>query len=66
VPLLISRFHVVKLGRGWLDTGTHDALIDASDFVRLSQQRMRQLVLGKATSRLGERLFVHQLDRDVR
>jgi glucose-1-phosphate thymidylyltransferase len=29
------------MGRGyaWLDTGTHDSLLDASDFVRIVEQR---------------------------
>ncbi len=33
--------HVEKLGRGfaWMDTGTHDALLDASDFVCAFQKR---------------------------
>ncbi len=33
--------HVEQLGRGytWLDTGTHDSLIEASEFVRTMQKR---------------------------
>jgi glucose-1-phosphate thymidylyltransferase len=32
-----GKLHVVKLGRGyaWLDTGTHDALLEAASFVRM-------------------------------
>jgi glucose-1-phosphate thymidylyltransferase len=36
-----GRLHVQKLGRGtaWLDTGTHDSLLDAAQFVQVIQHR---------------------------
>lgn len=36
-----GRLHVELLGRGmaWLDTGTHDALLDASNFIATVEQR---------------------------
>jgi glucose-1-phosphate thymidylyltransferase len=42
----IKKLHVVKLGRGyaWLDTGTHDALLEAAQFVRSIQHRQGLLV----------------------
>ncbi|NPA51304.1 MAG: glucose-1-phosphate thymidylyltransferase RfbA [Aquificae bacterium] len=36
-----GKLHVKLMGRGyaWLDTGTHDSLLDASDFVRIVEHR---------------------------
>lgn len=36
-----KKLHVVKLGRGlaWLDTGTHDSLLQASNFIQTIEQR---------------------------
>jgi glucose-1-phosphate thymidylyltransferase len=44
--LELNKLHVVKLGRGyaWLDTGTHDALLEAGEFVRSIQNRQGLLV----------------------
>ena len=37
----MGSLHVERLGRGyaWLDTGTHDALLEAAEFVRTMQRR---------------------------
>jgi glucose-1-phosphate thymidylyltransferase len=39
--LEMGELYVERLGRGfaWLDTGTHDSLIEASEFVRVMQKR---------------------------
>jgi len=44
--LELGNLRVVKLGRGyaWLDTGTHDSLLEASEFVRSIQHRQGLLV----------------------
>jgi glucose-1-phosphate thymidylyltransferase len=44
--LEVGKLRVVKLGRGyaWLDTGTHDNLLGASEFVRSIQQRQGLLI----------------------
>jgi glucose-1-phosphate thymidylyltransferase len=44
--LELKKLRVVKLGRGyaWLDTGTHEALLEASEFVRSIQHRQGLLV----------------------
>ncbi len=44
--LELKKLHVVKLGRGyaWLDTGTHDSLMDAGEFVRSIQHRQGLLI----------------------
>ena len=44
--LELGKLRVVKLGRGyaWLDTGTHDNLLGAAEFVRSIQQRQGLLI----------------------
>ena len=41
-----KQLKVVKLGRGtaWLDTGTHDSLIDAGNFIRIIEKRQGQKI----------------------
>ena len=41
-----EKLHVVNLGRGmaWLDTGTHDALLEAANFVKTIQSRQGVMV----------------------
>jgi glucose-1-phosphate thymidylyltransferase len=42
----MKKLHVIRLGRGcaWFDMGTHDALLEASEFVRSIQSRQGLLV----------------------
>ncbi len=42
----LKNLHIVKLGRGyaWLDIGTHDAMLEATEFVRSIQHRQGLLV----------------------
>jgi glucose-1-phosphate thymidylyltransferase len=44
--LRLSRLHVEKLGRGvaWLDTGTHESLLQASNFIQTLQERQGLMV----------------------
>jgi len=41
-----GELHVEKMGRGfaWLDTGTHDSLVDAATFVRTLERRQGQSI----------------------
>ena len=41
-----EKLHVVNFGRGmaWLDTGTHDALLEAANFVKTIQSRQKVMV----------------------
>lgn len=42
----MDSLYVERMGRGyaWLDTGTHDSLLDASEFVRVIQRRTGTLI----------------------
>lgn len=42
----MGELYVEKMGRGyaWLDTGTHDSLVEASEFVRVMQKRTGTLI----------------------
>jgi glucose-1-phosphate thymidylyltransferase len=44
--LHLSRLHVEKLGRGvaWLDTGTHESLLQAANFIQTLQERQGLMV----------------------
>ena len=42
----LGELYVEKMARGytWLDTGTHDSLVEASKFVRVMQKRTGTLI----------------------
>jgi len=44
--LEMGELHVEKLGRGiaWLDTGTHESLMQASNFIRVIEERQSLMV----------------------
>jgi glucose-1-phosphate thymidylyltransferase len=44
--LAAGKLNVERLGRGyaWFDTGTHDSLLEAADFVRTIQKRTGQII----------------------
>jgi glucose-1-phosphate thymidylyltransferase len=44
--LEMGELYVEPMGRGyaWLDTGTHDSLVEASEFVRVMQKRTGQMI----------------------
>jgi glucose-1-phosphate thymidylyltransferase len=44
--LRTGTLHVMKLGRGiaWLDTGTHESLLQASNFIQALQERQGLMV----------------------
>jgi glucose-1-phosphate thymidylyltransferase len=44
--LATNKLNVERLGRGyaWFDTGTHDSLLEAADFVRTIQKRTGQMI----------------------
>lgn len=46
VYLKAGKLHVERLGRGyaWFDTGTHDSLLEASEFVRTLEKRTGQKI----------------------
>ena len=68
--LTSGNLRVQKLGRGtaWLDTGTHDSLLEAAEFVRTIQHRQGLRIacleeIGLEMGFLSEEQFAKSADR---
>jgi glucose-1-phosphate thymidylyltransferase len=58
-----NKLHVVKLSRGtaWLDTGTHQSLLDAANFIHVLEER-QGLKIGSPEEVAWRSGFISQLD----